>query len=34
MNEILEKINGKLIVSCQANEEINPFHGSLGVVKI
>lgn len=26
MNEILAKIKGKLVVSCQANEEINPFN--------
>ena len=34
MNEILEKINGKLIVSCQANEEINPFHSPEEMLKM
>lgn len=31
-NEILEKIRGKVIVSCQANEEDNPFNSPEGMV--
>ena len=34
MNEVLEKINGKLVVSCQANDEINPFHSPEEMLKM
>lgn len=34
MNEILNKINKKILVSCQANEEINPFNAPESMLKM